>query len=225
MERAKFIHKPHRYQSLKGLFGLPRVVLNYLSQIFWPQTIVVSTLCISATKKVQNNHWSFKFMTFILVCLPSHIQCRTCIEWRCDHYGSKRHKHLSMLLASAFTECLWSSFSWETLSSTGATISAVGILLGAIANLRPSSNSPRSSADDCLEERFMTHLSFGDEPELIRDLLLRKWRSFSVVFLTLFDKRLLFFRTVELLDTRGFGVVYQSTEFTEWTIEKRSKWM
>lgn len=206
MERAKFIHKPHRYQSLEGLFGLPRVVLNYLSQIFWPLTIVVSTLCI-------------------FVCLPSHIQCHTCIEWNCDHYGSKRHKHLSMLLASAFTECLWSSFSWETLSSTGATIPAVGILLEAKANLRPSSNPLRSSADDCLEERFMTHLSFGDEPELIRDLLLRKWRSFSVVFLTLFDKRLLFFRTVELLDPRGFGVVYQSTEFTEWTIEKRSKWM
>lgn len=61
MERAKFVHKPHRYQSLEGLFGLPRVVLNYLSQIFWPLTIVVSTLCI-------------------FVCLPSHIQCHTCID-------------------------------------------------------------------------------------------------------------------------------------------------
>ena len=38
---------------------------------------------------------------------------------------------LSMLLTSALTKCLLSLLSWEMLSSTAATISAVGILRGA----------------------------------------------------------------------------------------------
>ena len=48
------------------------------------------------------------------------------------------------------------------------------ILRGALVNFRPFSKPLRSSADNSLEEGFMTHLSLRDEPELTGDLLLSK---------------------------------------------------
>lgn len=69
--------------------------LDHLSQIFWILTIVVSTLCVSATKKMQNNYSDLlSLWPFFLVRLPSHIHCRTCIKWSCDQFGGRSLKNI-----------------------------------------------------------------------------------------------------------------------------------
>ena len=71
---------------------------------------------------------------------------------------------------------------WEMLSLTAVTISAVRILWRAIANFRPFSKPLCSSMDNSSEGRFITHLSFRDEPEFTGDLLLSKWQNFLLCF-------------------------------------------
>ena len=60
---------------------------------------------------------------------------------------------LKMLLTSALTVCLVSLFSQKIASSTEAKISAVGILLGAIAKLRPCSSPFLSSSVNSLKKQ------------------------------------------------------------------------
>ena len=84
---------------------------------------------------------------------------------------------LRMLLTSALTKCLRSSLSWESSSDN------FGSRYFARSKLQQTFSKPlRSSADNSLEVRFMTHLSFRDEPELAGDLLLSKWRNFLSCF-------------------------------------------
>lgn len=96
-EPMKLTQKPHSPQSLEGQIGPSWVFffLDHLSQIFWILTIVVSTLCVSATKKMQNNYSDLlSLWPFFLVCLPSHIHCRTCIKWSCDQFGGRSLKNI-----------------------------------------------------------------------------------------------------------------------------------
>ena len=49
-------------------------------------------------------------------------------------------------------------------------------------NSEPFSKPLLSSRDNSSKKRFMTHLSFRDEPELAGDLLISKWRNFLSCF-------------------------------------------
>ena len=63
-----------------------------------------------------------------------------------------------------------------------ATISAVGILLGAMANVRPFSTPLSSSTHSSYEEVFNTHLSLRVEPALSGDILLNSRQNFMSCF-------------------------------------------
>ena len=70
----------------------------------------------------------------------------------------------------------------EVESRNTATISAVGILLGAMANVRPFSTPLSSSTHSSYEEVFNTHLSLRVEPALSGDILLNSRQNFMSCF-------------------------------------------
>ena len=93
-------------------------------------------------------------------------------------------------------------------------ISAVGILLGTIANLGPFSNPVRSSTDSSLEERFNTHLfvSLSRESKIY---LTEQKVEFSVMLLPLFNRYLSLLREIEFLDPSKFGAVDKSRDLVK----------